>query len=194
MRLAQTCVKTRQSTWVAIMLATATMLSACCEACADDDPLTDQRQSVDVNCSSDTEEQFPASESVDSAAASPVVAARTQYWGNSFSLKFHRPSCPFAQAMNPIHVQFFQSGQQAIALGERPCRYCLPPYWTSVRCVLLAKPAIDNNLPNTHESGNVSQTSTTQSRASEPHSVGGPSPEISGTRAAPADALAGETN
>src|SRR5271166_2333274 len=82
-----------------------------------------------------------------SAAASPVVAAPGppagtalskmqdlpyKYWGNSFSLKFHRPSCPFAQAMNPIHVEFFHCRREAIVRGEKPCRYCLPPYWTSV--------------------------------------------------------------
>ena len=91
--------------------------------------------------------------------ASPVVATPAQYWGNSFSLKFHRPSCPFAQAMNPIHVQFFQSRHAAIEQGERPCRYCLPPYWTSVHCVLLTKPSTDNtpsrrNEPLEHDSEN----------------------------------------
>ena len=71
-----------------------------------------------------------------------------KYWGNSFSLKFHRPSCPFAQAMNPRHLELFHFRREAIEKGEKPCRYCLPPYWTSVHCVLLSEPskkAIDTN-------------------------------------------------
>jgi hypothetical protein len=67
----------------------------------------------------------------------PMVADPARYWGNSFSLKFHQPSCPFAQAMNPRHVQFFQNLDQATSSGEKPCRYCLPPYWTAVHCILL---------------------------------------------------------
>ncbi len=59
-----------------------------------------------------------------------------KYWGNSFSLKFHRPSCPFAKAMSAHHVMFFNFRRQAVDSGQVPCRYCLPPNWTTVRATL----------------------------------------------------------
>ena len=59
-----------------------------------------------------------------------------KYWGNSFSLKFHRPSCPFAKAMSAHHVMFFNFRRQAVEAGQVPCRYCLPPNWTTVRAAL----------------------------------------------------------
>jgi hypothetical protein len=62
-----------------------------------------------------------------------------KYWGNSFSAKFHRPSCPFARAMNPAHVIFFHFRKDAIAQGQQPCRYCLPPYVRHVECQILPK-------------------------------------------------------
>jgi hypothetical protein len=60
-----------------------------------------------------------------------------KYWGNSDSAKFHRPSCPFARAMNARHVVFFHFRHEAIEAGQQPCRYCLPPFVKSVQCVLL---------------------------------------------------------
>ena len=66
-----------------------------------------------------------------------VALGPYKYWGNCFSLKFHRPSCPFARAMNPSRVEFFRFRFQAIAKGEVPCRYCLPPVVTRVSGVLL---------------------------------------------------------
>jgi hypothetical protein len=62
-----------------------------------------------------------------------------KYWGNSFSGKFHRPSCAFAQAMNARHVLFFHFRCEAVAAGEQPCRYCLPPYVKHVQCKILPK-------------------------------------------------------
>jgi hypothetical protein len=63
-----------------------------------------------------------------------------KYWGNSFSLKFHRPSCPFAQAMSADHVMFFNFRKQAVDGGQTPCRYCLPPFWTTVKASILPSP------------------------------------------------------
>lgn len=60
-----------------------------------------------------------------------------KYWGNSYSLKFHRPSCPFARVMNPKHRQLFHFRWQAVASGEEPCHYCLPPFWLSTRACLM---------------------------------------------------------
>jgi hypothetical protein len=70
------------------------------------------------------------------ASISPTPTSETlpiKYWGNSFSLKFHRPSCPFAKAMSAHHVMFFNFRRQAVDSGQVPCRYCLPPNWTTVR-------------------------------------------------------------
>lgn len=63
----------------------------------------------------------------------PAGELPIKYWGNSFSLKFHRPSCPFAKAMSAHHVMFFNFRKQAVESGQVPCRYCLPPSWTVVR-------------------------------------------------------------
>jgi hypothetical protein len=61
-----------------------------------------------------------------------------KYVGNSFSLKFHRPSCRFAKAMSVNHVQLFHFRRQAIEAGEKPCNYCLPQSWGSVKAVVKA--------------------------------------------------------
>ncbi|HEY9677910.1 MAG TPA: Ada metal-binding domain-containing protein [Drouetiella sp.] len=65
-----------------------------------------------------------------------------KYWGNLFSMKFHRPSCPFAKAMSPHNVVFFNFRRQAIESGQVPCRYCLPPNWTTVRAEILNPDAL----------------------------------------------------
>lgn len=76
----------------------------------------------------------------------PTQAAEAQpnlpykYLGNRQSLKFHRPRCPFAQIMSRSKRHNFHFRRQAIEAGYHPCRYCLPPYWTSVSVKLLNKP------------------------------------------------------
>ncbi len=90
-----------------------------------------------------------ASDAQASKAISPLQNSSTEavvneelpvkYWGNSFSLKFHRPSCAFARAMNARHVVFFHFRRQAIESGQRPCRYCLPPFIKRVECKLLPR-------------------------------------------------------
>lgn len=71
------------------------------------------------------------------SVAKPLAAdLPVKYWGNSFSLKFHRPSCPFAKAMSAHHVMFFNFRKDAVDSGQVPCRYCLPPSWTSVHAAL----------------------------------------------------------
>jgi len=69
------------------------------------------------------------------AASEP---APYKYVGNNFSFKFHRPSCPFARAMSVRHVELFHFRRDAIAAGQKPCRYCLPPDWKTVRLEMLA--------------------------------------------------------
>ena len=61
-----------------------------------------------------------------------------KYVGNNFSLKFHKPSCPFAKAMWTGHTELFHFRKDAIAAKYAPCRYCLPPAWTNVNATILA--------------------------------------------------------
>jgi hypothetical protein len=79
------------------------------------------------------------------------AADQCQFWGNSYSLKFHLKSCPFALAMNPRHVQFLKNAKEALKLGEKPCRYCLPPYTLEVSCKILARPVDDHQSDNSAE-------------------------------------------
>lgn len=55
-----------------------------------------------------------------------------KYIGNGLSLKFHRPSCPFAKVMGREHRIFFKFRRDAVESAFLPCRYCLPPNWKSV--------------------------------------------------------------
>lgn len=64
-----------------------------------------------------------------------------KYIGNNFSLKFHKPSCPFAKAMWTGHTELFHFRKDAVAAKYTPCRYCLPPSWTTVNATILAPKA-----------------------------------------------------
>ena len=75
-----------------------------------------------------------------------------KYVGNSFSHKFHRPSCPFAKAMNVRHVLLFHFRKEAIEQGQEPCRYCLPPVWCRVEAKIL--PVKSEKENDTTDSGN----------------------------------------
>ncbi len=85
--------------------------------------------------------------SVDSSGATSESDSSTttdlpyKYVGNTFSLKFHRPSCVFARAMSAGRVELFHFRRQAVEAGMQPCRYCLPPDWKTVRAVVVGKPA-----------------------------------------------------
>jgi hypothetical protein len=63
-------------------------------------------------------------------------ASPYKYVGNSFSHKFHRPSCPFAKQIWPARVQLFHFRKDAVAEGYSPCNYCLPAVWTSVHATI----------------------------------------------------------
>ncbi len=60
-----------------------------------------------------------------------------KYLGNVVSLKFHRPGCPYGQIMARPKRIFFQYRYQAIEQGFKPCRFCLPPVWKTVRARLI---------------------------------------------------------
>lgn len=65
-----------------------------------------------------------------------------KYVGNSFSLKFHRPSCPFAKAMHVSRMTLFHFRKEAISAGMKPCHYCLPPSWGTLKGTLLPKESV----------------------------------------------------
>ncbi len=81
------------------------------------------------------EQSATAQTSYENAVEQPIY----KYTGNSFSQKFHRPSCKFARAMWRGHVVRFQYRKQAIDAGQKPCRYCLPPDWKTVGAKIMGK-------------------------------------------------------
>jgi hypothetical protein len=114
----------------------------------------------DVSRSAPQDAAVQVVESVRAYAKSPV-----KYWGNSYSNKFHKPSCPFAKAMNARHVVFFHLRCDAIAEGQVPCRYCLPPVVKRVQCKLLPKAELSSSKT---ESGSVASLDGSNSRVSSP--------------------------
>ncbi len=70
-----------------------------------------------------------------------------KYCGNTFSGKFHRPSCPFAVAISRRHLVLFHFRQEAIEAHFLPCRYCLPPVRLTVTAKILAKNPQRRNMP-----------------------------------------------
>jgi hypothetical protein len=60
-----------------------------------------------------------------------------KYFGNSYSQKFHRPSCPYGRVISTAHLMPFHFRREAVAAGFAPCHYCLPQEWGSVRCFIL---------------------------------------------------------
>lgn len=59
-----------------------------------------------------------------------------KYVGNLFSSKFHRPSCPFAKCMSAHNAVLFHFRKEAVDAGQKPCRYCLPKTWKTVKAAL----------------------------------------------------------
>jgi|AGTN01.1.fsa_nt_gi hypothetical protein len=75
-----------------------------------------------------------------------------KYVGNSFSLKFHKPSCPYARVMRKSRRVSFPYRKAAVDAGQRPCKYCLPPWWLKVEAKLLNhEPQTESTLPATSE-------------------------------------------
>lgn len=61
-----------------------------------------------------------------------------KYIGNAESHKFHRPSCPFARIMALNKRVSYHFRCEAVACGNVPCRYCLPPVWTTVKASIIS--------------------------------------------------------
>ena len=62
-----------------------------------------------------------------------------KYYGNIFSHKFHRPSCPFGMCISKRHLVLFHFRKDAIEAHFAPCKYCLPAVWWTVHGVILTK-------------------------------------------------------
>ena len=62
-----------------------------------------------------------------------------EYIGNIDSMKFHLPSCEFAQIMAKRRRVFFQSREKAKLLGLSPCNWCMPSWTLSVEARLLER-------------------------------------------------------
>lgn len=93
----------------------------------------------DISLGQDSTESQDLRPQGDLQAANVDGGSPVKYWGNSYSNKFHRPSCVFAKAMNARHVVFFHFRREAVAAGQVPCRYCLPPIVKRVQCKILPK-------------------------------------------------------
>lgn len=102
-------------------------------------PSNQEQEEKHSNASTATTDFFPEglAEPQEPQAEIDNIKPIYKYIGNSFSFKFHRPSCPFAKAMWRGHVIRFEYRKQAIDAGQKPCRYCLPPYWKSVGAKIL---------------------------------------------------------
>ncbi len=66
----------------------------------------------------------PASSQAASSPASP--SGKAAYVGNANSLKFHRPTCEWAQRISPAGRVELSSREEAIKQGYAPCKVCKP--------------------------------------------------------------------
>ena len=76
---------------------------------------------------------------------SPTIAQETyssasatyKYEGNLISRKFHQPNCPYSLVMARFRKIKFNTKQQALAEGYKPCRFCLAAATRTVQAKLL---------------------------------------------------------
>jgi len=55
------------------------------------------------------------------------IALSAEYWGSKNSNKYHRPTCKWAQKINPNNLVKFNSPEAAKKAGYVPCKVCKPP-------------------------------------------------------------------
>jgi hypothetical protein len=91
-----------------------------------------------------------------------------KYTGNLYSHKFHRPSCPYCRVMAIYKRTRFHFRHQAVAAGYVPCRYCLPPVWTTVRAVIKCQDNDNNSAPGISENQNSADKSSQDTREEAP--------------------------
>ncbi len=58
--------------------------------------------------------------------SAPAARPEPYYIGNTKSLRFHRPSCPFGKKTSKEHRKLFKEREAAFREGFCPCKKCLP--------------------------------------------------------------------
>lgn len=58
--------------------------------------------------------------------ASTAPASHVQYVASKVRFPFHRPGCKWAQRISAKNLQVFETREEAIAAGHRPCKVCQP--------------------------------------------------------------------
>ena len=61
-----------------------------------------------------------------SSSSSSDSSSGTVYWASDDSNIFHYPSCEWAQKISPYNKIVYNSRQEAINDGKRPCHVCYP--------------------------------------------------------------------
>jgi hypothetical protein len=117
------------------------LLLAMSIACA---PSRAQEEKTDAGARSQTGDAAEAAAKNEGGETDKDGRPPFKYVGKSFSNKFHRPSCPFAQCMSSNHLVFFEHRHDATDRGFKPCKYCLPANWKTVHAVILP---ISKSLP-----------------------------------------------
>ena len=70
---------------------------------------------------SNDDSQEDTSDSQDDASSS-----HTEYWASDKAVKFHKPSCEWAQKISESNKIIYDSREDAIADGRQPCGECNP--------------------------------------------------------------------
>lgn len=55
-----------------------------------------------------------------------AVLAAPQYVASARKVPFHRVSCRWAQKISPSNAVYYNTREEAIRDGHRPCRVCKP--------------------------------------------------------------------
>ena len=55
------------------------------------------------------------------------VAYAAEFWGSAKSDKYHYPSCRWAEKIDAKNMVRFNSPEEAIKAGYKPCKVCVPP-------------------------------------------------------------------
>ena len=60
------------------------------------------------------------------ADARPATTPAVNYVASRVRLPFHRPDCKWAAKISPKNLEVFETREQAIEAGHRPCKVCNP--------------------------------------------------------------------
>lgn len=119
----------------AILALVLSQLSACSSWCSEN---FSERQKDSASCKEPVLENETNSSGDNASSEQPDLHELPyKYFGNNFSQKFHRPSCPYGRVISASHLVPFHFRREAVVAGFKPCRYCLPQAWGSVRCFIL---------------------------------------------------------